>query len=572
MKKIFISLSFLFFLLPLAASARDVSKISDWYIKNFQTEIIVNTDSSLLITERITADCGTLPDKHGIFRTLPTFYKKDPNVTVKTPVNLKSITDFDGNEIKYSQSTSYFDKTVTWKIGNPNKAVTGENNYLIKYEVKNAIRFDNPNSDEFYWNILGNFWDLEIDNFSAKIYLPEGINQGNANAYAYSGSFGSKENSAASYSWTTSNILEITSSRTLAKDEGITASLTFPKNIITPHTPSWWEKYGAYLYLLIIPIVLFVSFRVWKRYGRDFKLKRSITPEYDIPDNLSPIEFSLLFENYSLQTKAVTAAIINLAVKGYLKIEQLEKKNILSQKDFLLTKLKSKKPISDIDQQLLLYLIPGESIKTSDLKNKFYTKIASLKSKGINFLTKNSYIDPSGMPWQVGMFVLAFLFFGGSFPAFFISFHLGTALFVSSIILFVFALLMPKRTQKGAETYWRMQGFRLFIKMTERYRARFNEKENIFEKFLPYAMLFGMTKIWIENMKKIYGEQYFAAYHPVWFYGYAFTSFDANSLNSVISDLSSNMSSTISSNPSSSGAGGGGFSGGGGGGGGGGGW
>ena len=92
----------------------------------------------------------------------------------------------------------------------------------------------------------------------------------------------------------------------------------------------------------------------------------------------------------------------------------------------------------------------------------------------------------------------------------------------------------------------------------EKYRQRFNEKENIFEKLLPYAMVFGITKIWISKMKIIYGEDYFSTYHPVWFTGAAMAAFDADSFNTAVNNLSSNMSSTISSSPSSSGAGGGG--------------
>lgn len=124
-----------------------------------------------------------------------------------------------------------------------------------------------------------------------------------------------------------------------------------------------------------------------------------------------------------------------------------------------------------------------------------------------------------------------------------------------------------------------IKGFKLYMDTAEKYRQKFNEKENIvpagrqvFEKFLPYAIMFGITKEWTKKMRRIYGEEYFNHYHPIWFVGPNFASFNADSLASEISSMSSHMSSTISSSPSSSGSGGGGFSGGGGGGGGGGGW
>jgi hypothetical protein len=58
-------------IIPQTGLARDTNQITDWYIKDFQSTITVNTDSSLLVEEKIIADCGDLPDKHGIFRVVP---------------------------------------------------------------------------------------------------------------------------------------------------------------------------------------------------------------------------------------------------------------------------------------------------------------------------------------------------------------------------------------------------------------------------------------------------------------------------------------------------------------------
>ncbi|HOX41543.1 MAG TPA: DUF2207 domain-containing protein, partial [bacterium] len=146
-----------------------------------------------------------------------------------------------------------------------------------------------------------------------------------------------------------------------------------------------------------------------------------------------------------------------------------------------------------------------------------------------------------------------------------------TSFVAAEIILLVFALLMPSRTKKGARTMWEIEGFKLFMEKAEKYRAQFSEKEGLFEKYLPYAMIFGITGMWIENMKRIYGEEYFASYHPYWYIGHV-GAFDTNSLTSSMNSLATSMASTMASSPSSSGSGGGGFSGGGGGGGGGGGW
>jgi len=118
---------------------------------------------------------------------------------------------------------------------------------------------------------------------------------------------------------------------------------------------------------------------------------------------------------------------------------------------------------------------------------------------------------------------------------------------------------------------WEVQGFKLYMETAEKYRQQFYEKENIFEKFLPYAMVFGITGLWIQKIKQIYGEKYFETYHPVWFTGAGISTFNVNSFTSSLNSISSSIAANISS-PSGSGVGGGGGAGGGGGGGGGGGW
>ena len=131
---------FFFLLLPKSAEARDPNSLTDWYIKDFKTEISLNADSSLDITEYITADCGNLLGKHGIFRVLPTRYKNTEGIFIDTPIKLISITDFEENPIPFEVTNDRFGHTLTWKIGDPATEVTGENNYKIIYKItKNAI-------------------------------------------------------------------------------------------------------------------------------------------------------------------------------------------------------------------------------------------------------------------------------------------------------------------------------------------------------------------------------------------------------------------------------------------------
>lgn len=562
-------LSFMFF----SNDAFARTNVTDWYIKDFQSEIVVNKDSTLLITEKIAADCGNAAGKHGIFRALPTVLRTTGK-TISMPIELVRITDFSGKNLQYSTRKDYTNNTLTWKIGDPNVTVTGENDYLITYKVKNVINFDNPKFDELYWNLNGNFWDLETDSFTGKIILPKEVTKNNTQIDYYVGSLGSKSKEGANYSWTSDNILQFKTNRMLRVGEGITASVTFPKNIFTPYVPTFTEKYELYLWLLIPLLAFAICFNLWEKYGKDPKSKGTIIAEFDIPEKLSPLELGTLFTNGNLKTEFITAAIVNLAVKKIIKIEEVEKTGFLAfGNDYKLTVI-NRSGVSDLNEpesKLFEELFGEENeLMLSALKNSFYLSVPRIKETTLENLEKKQFIEKSGLTFQVVFIVAGFL---AAILAVILAvngylFSLP-AMLLTTLIIFIFAFLMPKRTPAGAEVYWKTQGFKLYMETAEKYREQFNEKENIFEKLLPYAIMFGMTKLWIKKMKEIYGEDYFNSYHPMWFVGGNLASFDADSFASRVDSLSSAMASNVSSG---SGSGGGGFSGGGGGGGGGGGW
>jgi uncharacterized membrane protein YgcG len=570
MKKI-LSLLFLvaLFLIPTATYARE--NVNYWYIKDFQTDITVNKDSSLDITEKIVADCG-YAQKHGISRVLPTVQYLEGKTT-KSPISLKSITDFDGKSYHYESESDPFDKTITWKIGSENILVTGENNYKVEYLVKNAVRGENEKFDELYWNILGNFWDIPIDSFSAKIHFPEGANQSNIDLNVYSGEFGAKNDINIKTEFTDAKTLLVSYDKTLEPGKGITVSATFPKNIVTPYEPTFWEKYGSYFFYLLPLIVFLICYKLWQKYGRDPKINPTVAPEFEIPEKLSPVEMGLVYSDGTLKNNYISASIINLAVHGFLKIKRIEKKGFFSSEDSEFTKTKSIAPQSPSEEALLAGLFEGkDKVKLSDLKNKFYVHLPQITSKGKTFLQKKDFLVPYSKTLFYVFLVIGIVALLGSFMQFAFNTSLGLASLMSAIIIIVFAPLMQKRSKKGHEVFRKILGFKMYMDKAEKYRQRYLEKENIFEKFLPYAILFGITTQWIKKMKDIYGEEYFNNYHPAWYYGAGIATFNAESFSSQINQVSSNMASTMSSAPSSSGSGGGGFSGGGGGGGGGGGW
>ncbi len=555
-----------------ASPAMARENVTDWYVQDFRAEFVLSSDSTMTVTEWITADCGNGVDKHGIFRIVPTETRTEDG-TIKTPVELISITNFEGKKHSYTETENRGDGTVTWKIGDADKTVTGVNRYKIVYSVSNVIRATG-NADEFYWNLSGNFWTLDIDAFAATVVFPESVQKRVLDVSTYAGLLGSKASDAlAPPRWQDERTLSVAATRILTPGEGVTLSVSVPRGIFTLYQFGFWEVYGQFFWIILPALVFWFSLRTWRKYGDDPKWGKVVIPEYEVPEGLDALELGVLSTNGTMKNEFLTAAIIELAVKGALRIKETTDKILFFKTtEYVLEKQSISGLVLAPHQQLLLDTLfqSGNEVKLSSLKTSFYKVIPTLKKQVIDALAEKGLIEKKGLSYRVGFLVLggvvtffAFQLFGAGSPVG------GGAILLAAGILVIFGLIMPKRTEKGVEANWKIQGLKLYMKTAEKERQRFHEKESMFEALLPVAMIFGMTTMWISKMRDIYGEEYMMNYHPAWFVAADMGNFNAESFSSHIESLSSSIAANTSSPSGSGGSGG---SGGGGGGGGGGGW
>ena len=216
------------------------------------------------------------------------------------------------------------------------------------------------------------------------------------------------------------------------------------------------------------------------------------------------------------------------------------------------------------------------SVRLSSLKDKFYTSIIGIKTAIFERLVERGYYlkrpDTVKGAWMAFGVVIAILsgiaggVLGDAGVAWLNPLALIAGGIASGVIVFVFGALMAARTEKGARAREASLGFREFLDKveTDRYRRMITSPE-LFEKYLPYAMAFGVEGRWAKAFEDIYREP------PQWYAGSGYHSFSATHFSSSMSTMSSSAASTMTSSPGgSSGSGGGGSSGGGSGGGGGG--
>jgi uncharacterized membrane protein len=559
-----------------------IGKFSDWGISQFNSDLKIQPDSAIDVTETITADFTNAFSKHGLLRYIPVSYQDRNYQRMNIRFTLISVTDEKGTP--YEVVTSPDGDNIDLKIGSADVDVSGQiKTYVIKYQLQRGINAFSDH-DELFWNTTGNGWAVPISQSTTTITIPDGAKKENLKAICYTGvGYSTAQNCDSEI--VDSHTFRFTTKSALGPSEGISVAASFPKGLVTfPGYSTYilWFFEDNWGYLLPL-LVLLYCFYSWNKNGRDPKATHpTIMPEYEAPDKLSPAEAGTLLDD-RVDTQDITSCIIDLATRGYLKIIEKKEKKFLGEKTTYTLERNTEKSDTDLksfEQKIYraLFESNADSVELDDLKYKFYKNIPDIQKSIYEKLVTEKYYasNPDSIRKKYlgfGVFLIFFTFFFLMiFIEGFISLFIG--LILSGIIIAAFSQIMPKKTQKGVDTYIHILGLEEFIKTAEKDRLKFYEKENIFEKILPYAIALGIADKWAKACEGLMttAPSWYSSSDPNMMTHFN-TYYFLNSLNS----FNSSLGTTLNSSPRSSSAGGGsgfsgGFSGGGFGGGGGGSW
>jgi hypothetical protein len=561
------------------AAAPAAAQLREQQLKKFTSDIVVTPDGKVDVTENITFRFIGGP-WHGIYRNIPVEYVGLGGLNYSLFLDVKHISDENGQPLRYESSRERQYRKL--KIFIPN-ADNSTRTISIQYVVSDALRFFDDH-DEFYWNVTGDEWNVPIESAAAHIVFPS--NATGLRANAFTGAYRSKGREAVVEIVGTG--VDVATTAPLGFHEGLTVAVACDKGVFKE--PSALDRTWLYLrsnWPFAIPVAaFFLMFYWWWKRGRDPRL-RPIAARYDPPDQLSPGEVGTLVDN-SVDMRDITASIVDLAVRGFIVIEQQTKDHLLGlthSKEFLFHLKKARADWSILkphEQQLLDGLFTGgnsgNTVSLADLHNRFYQNIPGIKNQIFASLVGKGYYarrpDSVRSTYIVFGVVAGFILLGGGN---WLARQLGmtslpfiVAGILTAIIIGGFGWFMPARTVLGVRTLEGVLGFEDFLAHVE--SDRFNrmiKTPELFEKFLPFAMALGVEKNWSKAFQGIYTQP------PQWYQGAYGSTFYPNMFVSDLNSMSTLASTAMTSAPRSaggSGFGGGGFSGGGFGGGGGGGF
>jgi uncharacterized membrane protein YgcG len=462
-----------------------------------------------------------------------------------------------------------------------------EYEYQIRYATDFQLGFFETH-DELYWNITGNGWLFPIDAVSARITLPAPADGGVLSIEGYTGAPGSTEQ-AVSTEIESERSARVTSSRPLAPGEGLTLVFSFPKGIVAEPTERersqrlLADNTGLLLGLLGFIAVSVYFFFVWLRVGRD-PAAGVIFPQYQAPPGLSPAAARYV-RRMGYDSKTFTAAVISLAVKGQLELDDQDDNYTVR-----LANRSGRRPtqapgsaLSAGERAILKRLFADDAAVTLDKSNTVlllkaqaaHRNALKLENYRVYFANNTIFVLPP---------ILIVIFTGIAMAGFPPPNPIGIGLLIVSLIeVPIFGWLLKAPTQLGRKLLDKIEGLKLYLSVAEKDElALQNPPEKtpeLFEAFLPYALALGVEETWADRFDEVFRRMQMEtgrAYQPVWYHGHGSSAGHSGSPAALTAGMATAVTSAIAAASvppgSSSGGGGGGFSGGGGGGGGGGGW
>jgi Predicted membrane protein (DUF2207) len=465
------------------------------------------------------------------------------NITVKDGVMpLRFVNAADANSCGFTGgiycvfTTSDNQRDIYYNF--PFRASAGETHTItIDYDVHGALR-SYPDGDQFWWSPLASDRDFYVYASTVTVRMP--ANTPIRSVAAYGPWTQQQEGNTATFTLTSR----------LGHTDNAEIQIMYPHNPGMP-APSWQPAFdsqqaminqlgpvvslGALALTVLLavggPLLIFIRYAT---HGRD--PNSVVVPEYltEPPSDAPPgIAGTLVDERADMAD--IMATLVDLARRGHLVIEQQQHHGLFDRSpDFIFHDTESSSRATDPNGLFRYELILQSGVfngaterKLSDLRNKFYRVIPQIKSQLYEEVVKAGYFarSPESVRNRWGC-LSGVLIFGPvilvivaanakwalpvvrTFPLLVLPL-LG--LVVTGFAAMAAAKYMPAKTRLGSQEAAKWKAFRNYLAHIDKY-TDVNQAQDQFEKYIGYAVAFGLDKHWIHSFSKALTSM------PNWYY------------------------------------------------------
>ncbi len=568
---------------PAAAISR--SGVNDFTFASFTADYALTTDAEglaqLTVTETFVANFPEFDQNRGIVRAIPRSYDNqhlNPAIV--------SVTNESGAQVPFE--TEVTGEALTVLVGD-DTYLRGPHTFVLTYTLENVVRhFEDTNTDEFYVDTTGFDREQSIAAVSATLRVaPELLGDLNGESACYFGAEGSTDRCEISgdpqqgvFTASTPSILPARQNMSFAV--GFTPNTFVVRQdpgFVLPLPPAWVFVLGGVASLGAIASVVALGITRRNRWG-DAVGRGTIIPQYTVPTGINLLESSGLVGRGG---DPVPAQLVSFAVRGKIRILDYAVTEAGSRAKHPFTlQLLNTDGLDDQELQLLDALfggppVPGivvELIGTDEERAGRMSPIVSgirrrLIARGMLAL------PATRLPLTLVVLSLALSLIASVCWFFLIG--------IPVIVVTLTMLARPYRlTPTGIEAKEYLLGMRVYLDLAEKDRFAMLQSVTgadrvhltseydvvkLYEKLLPFAVMWGVEKSWAEALATHYGN---AGTQPDWYtsntgFNPYFFAASLNYFNATLRDsITPPVSTTsFSSGSFSGGAGGGGFSGGG---------
>jgi hypothetical protein len=580
-------------------------------ITRYDADVQLAADGSARVTLDFDFDFADTPG-HGPFLTLPIRQA----IEGSDQVRVYDVSDVTASSPTGAPANVNLDRTSYWldiKIGDPDIGdVSGVQRYVVSYTLDGIVNPDAGGSgqDEFFWNVIGADWVVPISDLAVTVDGPADV----LDTICFAGPVGSTQACTSSgHDGTRATFTQAA----LAPSQAFTIDVAYPGGTFVGAEPVIEDAPAPPNPFALTPWVVALgagvlvgggALAIWRsgRHGRDQQYlgltpglapapgqdgavgparRAPITVQFTPPEGVRAGQMGTLVDEVA-DPRDVTATIIDLAVRGYLRIEEVEPPNRWGRGgDWTLRFIGGPDDLLPYERELLDSLFATSlSVTLSGIRTTFASAMARVQAKLYTDVTQRGWFaaNPRSVRsrWMVaGGAVIALGAAIGFALAPLNASLVGVGVALVGVVTMIVSRRAPARTAAGTAVLAQTLGFKRYLETAEANQLRFEEGEDLFSRYLPFAIVFGVAERWAGVFEQL-ARQGRAVAEPTWYVsrtylpGYFWLS--ASHFGQTMDSFSQIATTAIAApTPGSSGGsgfGGGGFSGGGGGGGGGGGW
>ncbi len=403
---------------------------------------------------------------------------------------------------------SYPGRYVRIKAWVPGAADTKKTVTLVYRVRRGLLTFESH--DELYWNATGDEWEVPIQHAEVYVNTLPGVSDKEVRIAAYTGPRG-----GAGQDYRVDRVgryLRIAATRPLRPREGMTVVVGWPPGHVG--RPSAREQAVWFVsdnWPFALPLVaLGFGWLVWWAYGRDPVATRSVKPEYEPPPGLIPAEAGALADEKA-EPREVLATIVDLAVRGYLHIEQIT--TAFGQTDFMFKRLKpigGDPNLKDFELFVLAKIFSTDWVLNmrllSEVRRDYDHVFPPIRDRLYGLMVEDGLFPSSPgharRDWMIPgiLLIVAAFFLPGYWPSWLDAYGIALPIMigVSGFVLLGWSRAMARRTWRGVQVLASVRGFQEFLERAEKDRLERMPADTL-HRFLPWAISLGVTERWIFN-------------------------------------------------------------------------